>query len=91
MVLHKCDVRHCVRPEHLFLGVQLDNMRDAAAKGRIGVAGSGNASAKLTEIDVVCIRRLEGAVSGRALARNFGVSATIISNIHRRRIWKHVV
>jgi hypothetical protein len=33
-VLHRCDNRRCVRPDHLFLGSASDNAQDAIAKGR---------------------------------------------------------
>ena len=33
-VLHRCDVPNCVRPEHLFLGTQLENIKDRDKKGR---------------------------------------------------------
>lgn len=34
-VLHRCDTPLCVRPDHLFLGTQQDNLADARAKGRL--------------------------------------------------------
>lgn len=33
-ILHKCDNRKCVNPEHLFLGTQSDNIKDCVKKRR---------------------------------------------------------
>ena len=61
VVMHKCDVKCCVNPEHLTLGTQYDNMRDMVTKGRhtktrLHCRGKGNWSTKLTEKDVREIR-----------------------------------
>ena len=31
-VLHKCDVKHCVNPDHLYLGTSFDNAKDAVER-----------------------------------------------------------
>ena len=32
-VLHKCDIKHCVNPDHLYTGTQADNIGDILARG----------------------------------------------------------
>lgn len=39
VVMHTCDTPACVRVDHLRVGTQLDNVRDALAKGRLNTDG----------------------------------------------------
>jgi len=94
-VLHRCDNRACVRPDHLFLGTQLDNIADREAKGRGGQQlrrGEGNGRAKLTSEQVLHIRDryAVGGVSMGKMAGEFGVSKALISDILRRKTWVHL-
>lgn len=41
-VLHRCDTPPCVNPAHLFIGTQLENIRDCIAKGRRSTRLGGN-------------------------------------------------
>jgi len=89
-VLHKCDNKKCVRPDHLFLGTRQDNMSNMAAKGR-AMRGERHLAAKLSTIEVRIIRKLRAAGYPLArLAAVFGVAETSICALCKRRTWKHV-
>jgi len=62
---------------------------DASRKGRIA-KGSSNGNSRLTEEQVAEIKRRYVRGQGAALAREFGVDKTIVSNIMRGLMWKHV-
>ena len=88
-VLHRCDVRCCVNPDHLFLGSQADNVRDMVTKGRQHkFHGERNPNAKLTAADVAAIRLATGSHS--QVARRFGVGKSIIGYIRSRHNWRVV-
>ena len=93
-VLHKCDVRCCVNPDHLFLGTASDNMVDMNEKGRGNPpVGERSHSAKLTE-DIVMEIRLACKTGERGIQKDlvekFSVSKATISRINTGRRWKHV-
>jgi hypothetical protein len=88
-VLHRCDNKACVRPDHLFLGTAAANTADAKAKGRLA-AGERNGGARLTWGEVGAIRSLweGGGVRQKELGRIYGVSQQTISRAVRYDHWK---
>ena len=88
VVCHKCDVRLCVNPDHLWLGSQKENMTDARDKGRLAPqSGEQNNKARLTSEDVEAIRAMRGVVPQRVIAERFGVSRDHIKKIHQGKYW----
>ena len=93
-VCHNCptgDNPSCVNPAHLFLDSHKGNMLDAQAKGRMP-RGERNGQAKLSEEDVMEIRRLrlEERVRVGVLAERFQVNRHTIYKIVTGKRWKHV-
>lgn len=92
MVLHKCDVRACIRPSHLYVGTSQDNANDRVQRG-LAVGGGAKGErchlAKLTAEQVLYIRLAN--LSGPVLARMFGVTHQAIYAIKSKETWKHVV
>ena len=96
VIAHKCDNPLCVRPEHLMMCTQQENIQDCIDKGRRAKEkpnqwGEKSHKAKLTDKDVLEIRRLykEGKML-RRIAEQFGVNESTIKAIVNRRTWKHI-
>lgn len=87
-VLHKCDNRKCINPNHLFLGSLLDNNRDARQKMRTFTDGR-HFNARLTVDEVLEIKNMP-SVSSDDLASLYSVSRATINAIRSGRNWSHV-
>lgn len=97
-VCHKCDVRMCINPDHLFLGTPADNMRDMCEKGRhvhgkeFGDTRRGelNGRAKINADIVREIRINSENLSCAKAGAKYGIDASVVHNIRKRKLWKHI-
>jgi hypothetical protein len=105
VVCHRCDVKLCVRGDHLFAGSHADNVADRDAKGHQATGdrngarkrperlarGEGHGNAKLTaEMVSSARRRRKGGESIAALAREFEVSDQSMASALHGYTWRHV-
>ena len=85
-VLHKCDNRRCVNPDHLFLGNAQENIADMDAKGR-----RGSTTTTTLEFAEKVRSLLAERYSQQYVADLLGVSQSLVSRIHRnvKKFYKH--
>lgn len=98
VVMHSCDNKACINPDHLSWGTQAENLADALAKGRRKVPplpdnrdkvrrGEHNWT-KLKPEDIAAIRARLGAGEIQAtIAADFGVTFQQISKIKLGQRW----
>lgn len=83
-ICHACDNRSCVRPDHLFVGTNKENMIDCIRKGR-------HSNAILKAQDALEIRRLkQQGCSDKDIAQRFHVSKDAVRHVVHKRTWAHV-
>ena len=86
-VLHRCDNRKCINPEHLFAGTRQDNMKDMVANGR-----KPPSRPKLSKEQVKTIlAQLADGATNKDLANEYGVHQSTVSHIRHGRVWKRHV
>ena len=88
-VCHRCDNKKCVRPGHLFIGTQADNIEDCIKKGRMSDPpvppfGEKHCNSKISDVDVTSIRsswvpNCRGLA--KALAQKYGISINSVRGI----------
>lgn len=90
LVCHRCDVRLCCNPRHLFIATHLGNMRDMAEKGRAKgyVAGArrcrgeSHPRAVLSDAQVRTIRKRID-LGHAAMARMIGVTTELAYQLRK--------
>lgn len=90
-VCHRCDTPACVRPDHLFLGTNADNLADMRRKGRDNPPrGERHRKHILTEKLVAAIRLLGRKMGYRRISHQLGVSRGAVRDVLTGATWKHV-
>lgn len=95
-VCHECDNPACINVDHLFLGTNTDNMRDASRKGRLkGLYdwrhGEKHPRATITDEQAVAIRAVHAAgVSYPVIAKQLGVSKFAVQQVGSGRTFRQL-
>jgi hypothetical protein len=89
LLRHSCDNPKCVNPAHLIVGTKRENTQDALERGQ-HVVGEDHYKAKIPNQAIDTIRAaLAAGVSGKYLAKQFGVDQSMISQIKHGRKRKY--
>ncbi len=85
--LHKCDVKICVNPDHLYSGTQNQNVHDAISRDLWPKRNGENSKTnKITWADADAIRR--SSETNRKLAKRYGIANSRISDIKTGKSWR---
>jgi DNA polymerase/3'-5' exonuclease PolX len=88
-VCHKCDVKRCVRPYHLFVTTQKGNMEDASRKGRMkGRSGWGKLSVET--IRFARKRYRQRGITIKTMAKALGVARSSLNKAIRGLTYRNV-
>lgn len=84
---HDCDNKSCVNPNHIFIGTQVDNLKDAISKNRMQ-NGESRWNSKLTRNQIIAIRNDDDKYP--IISKKYKTSISNICLIKNKKRWKHV-
>jgi len=87
MVCHKCDIKVCVNPDHLFIGEAIDNAQDCKNKRR-NAYGIKHGRAKINPVIVMEIR--SSPLSTKELSEKFGIHRSQVIRVRKGESWQSV-
>ena len=87
IVMHSCDNPQCINPDHLKIGTHKQNTQDMIKKRR-NKFGINHKLAKLNDELVRYIRQSNKGCT--TLAKELGVSKTLILKVRWREVWTHI-
>lgn len=92
LVCHECDNPICFNYEHLFVGTDLDNIKDMIIKGRSN-QGEKNKNSKLKEKEVLEIYDLiySGIFLQKEIAELYDVKESTVWGISKKHSWRHIL
>lgn len=90
-ICHRCDVRLCCRPTHLFAASRLENVHDSIRKGRHTKGencGSAKMSEPLVKLLILVHERLQ--MGSTEISRVTGINRHTIESVLNGKNWKHL-
>ena len=93
LILHRCDNRKCVNPNHLYCGTHSDNMYDREKRNPVPPEITTFGKTKLYEGEIWLIKKLKIPYSGHDTRRRYKFSTAFVAKIFKvsqatiSRIW----
>lgn len=89
LVLHKCDNRRCINPDHLYAGDAARNSLDAKERNRFNPAiGVNQPLSKIN--DEIAMKIYTDERPHAEIANDYCVSKSTVSAVKTKRRWKHI-
>lgn len=95
VIMHSCDNKKCINPDHLQKGTNSQNMKDAFARGLVNIDDRKGENARCVKLDdqqVIEIRNLgdRDDITNKEIGQRYGIDPSQVSRIINYKAWTHI-